>query len=91
MNNKTDQAKKQCVLIGEVVSDKMDKTATVVVQRRLKHPVYGKYITRSSRIKIHDSENQCVVGNRVSITLGVRQSKTKSWQLVKILEKSEAI
>ena len=73
---------------GKVVSDKMDKTITVVVERKVKHPVYGKYIRRSTKLHAHDEANECNVGDLVAITETRPYSKTKTWNLVKVLVRS---
>lgn len=76
--------------IGIVVSDKRDKTRTVAVDYQQKHKKYGKYLHRQAKFHIHDPENQCALGDRVEIT-GCRPiSKTKSWRLVKVVEKALA-
>jgi small subunit ribosomal protein S17 len=69
---------------GKVVSDKMNKTITVLIERRVKHPVYGKYVSKSSKIKAHDESNECKSGDTVTIKECRPLSKTKSWSLVKI-------
>lgn len=69
---------------GRVVSNKMDKTVTVLVERRVKHPVYGKYITRSSKIHAHDENNECGMGDTVIVEETRPLSKLKSWKLVRI-------
>ena len=71
---------------GRVVSNKMDKTITVLVERRVKHPVYGKYITRSSKLHAHDESNQCQLGDQVTVRESRPISKTKSWTLVSVDE-----
>ncbi len=73
------------VASGRVVSSKMDKTATVVLERLVKHPLYGKYIRRSSKLHIHDANNECQEGDLVSIEQCKPISKTKSWKLVKVI------
>jgi len=73
---------------GRVVSDKMHKTITVQVERRLQHPVYGKYMTRRTRLHAHDENNECKVGDLVMIEPSRPLSRTKSWRLVRILERS---
>lgn len=78
-------------LYGKVVSDKMDKTITVLIERRVKHPVYGKIISRSTRIKAHDENNQCGIGDLVSIKESRPLSRTKSWALVEIVEKAAVV
>jgi small subunit ribosomal protein S17 len=71
---------------GKVVSNKMDKTITVLVERVVKHPVYGKYIKRSTRLMAHDEQNVCQEGDTVSITSCRPLSKHKSFKLVEVLE-----
>lgn len=73
-------------LQGRVVSDKMDKTVTVKIERRVKHPVYGKYITRSSKVHAHDEENKASLGDTVVVAESRPFSKSKSWKLVEIVE-----
>ena len=75
-------------LIGRVVSNKMDKSITVLVERVVKHPVYGKYIKRSSKLMAHDELNQCKEGDVVSITSCRPLSKNKAFRLVDIVETS---
>ncbi len=76
------------VLTGKVVSDKMDKTITVMVERRVKHPLYGKYITRSTKLHAHDEKNECAMGDVVSIRESKPLSKTKTWMLQEVVEKA---
>ena len=76
---------------GTVVSTKMDKTITVLVERRIKHPLYGKYIKRSKKIHAHDEENQCQEGDLVTIEEPRPISKTKSWKLSSIDRKATII
>ena len=73
-------------LQGRVVSDKMDKTITVEVERRVKHPVYGKYITRSSKVHAHDEDNNAALGDVVLVKESRPISKSKSWKLVEVIE-----
>lgn len=80
--------KLQRSLTGTVTSDKMDKSATVVVERRVKHPLYGKFIKRSTKLHIHDENNECGTGDTVVIEQCRPVSKTKSWRLVKVVEKA---
>lgn len=80
--------KKSRSLAGRVVSDKANKTATVLVERRVKHPMYGKIMTRSSKIKVHDENNEAKTGDFVTISEGRPKSKTKSWILVSVDEKA---
>ena len=74
---------------GKVISDKMDKSATVMIERLVKHPVYGKYIRRSTKLHIHDAENTCQEGDMVTIEPCRPLSKTKSWNLVEVLGRSD--
>ena len=71
-------------LTGTVVSDRMDKTVVVVVERRVKHPLYGKYITRKSKVHVHDENNECGVGDVVTVCECRPISKTKAWRLASI-------
>ena len=75
-------------LTGRVISDKRDKTVTVVIERQVRHPVYGKYMRRSSKLHVHDEHNQCKSGDKVSIKQCRPLSKTKAWTLVQVLDKS---
>jgi small subunit ribosomal protein S17 len=74
---------------GLVVGDKMDKTVVVVVEDRVKHPLYGKVMRRTSRLKVHDENNACGIGDRVSIMETRPLSATKRWRVVEILEKAK--
>ena len=73
----------------KVISNKMDKSATVMVERKVKHPVYGKYIRRSTKLHIHDEENACQEGDTVIIQQCRPLSKTKSWRLVEVVGRGE--
>lgn len=75
--------------IGRVVSDKMDKTAVVSVERTTRHPLYGKIVRVTKKYKIHDPENACGIGDKVKIMETRPISKDKRWRLVEILEKSQ--
>ena len=77
------------VLQGLVVSDKMDKTVVVAVKDRFKHPLYGKVVRRTSRLKAHDENNECGVGDRVELMETRPTSATKRWRVVKVLEKAK--
>ncbi|MDJ0880835.1 MAG: 30S ribosomal protein S17 [Gammaproteobacteria bacterium] len=74
--------------IGSVISDRMDKTATVLIERKVKHPLYGKFMKKSTKLHVHDENNECSMGDTVQITECRPMSKTKSWTLVKVLEKA---
>jgi len=76
---------------GKVVSNKMDKTITVLIERRVKHPVYGKYITRSSKIHAHDENNVCSIGDTVKVTESRLISKSKTWKLLEVVESAEQV
>jgi small subunit ribosomal protein S17 len=76
---------------GRVVSDKMDKTITVLVERRVKHAVYGKYLTRSSKLHAHDEKNECSIGDVVTVYETRPLSKTKTWALLRIEERAETV
>lgn len=78
-------------LQGKVVSDKMDKTVTVLVERKVKHPLYGKVIRRSTKIHAHDEQNQYVVGDVVVIEETRPLSKTKSWLVKELVEKARTV
>ncbi|MCB1857078.1 MAG: 30S ribosomal protein S17 [Gammaproteobacteria bacterium] len=75
-------------LQGRVISDKSDKTISVMVERRVKHPLYGKFVTKSTKIHAHDESNECTVGDLVVIEQCRPLSKQKSWRLVKVVEKA---
>ena len=75
-------------LQGVVVSNKMNKTIVVRVTRRVKHPLYGKIVTKSTKLHVHDENNQCQEGDTVLIKESRPISKTKAWQLVELLEKA---
>jgi len=72
---------------GRVVSNKMDKTVTISVERIVKHPVYNKYIKRSSKLMAHDANNECHEGDLVSVTSSRPLSKNKKWVLVEVLQR----
>ncbi|MEZ5566964.1 MAG: 30S ribosomal protein S17 [Halioglobus sp.] len=83
--------KRTRVATGKVVSNKMDKTVTVLIERRVKHPVYGKYITRSSKIHAHDEDNQCGIGDTVTVAESRPISRTKTWKLLEIVESATPV
>ena len=74
---------------GYVVSDKMDKTVVVAVEDRVKHPLYGKVMRRTSKLKAHDEQNACGIGDRVLLMETRPLSATKRWRIVEILEKAK--
>lgn len=87
----SEETKKIRTLTGKVISDKMDKTITVLIERRVKHPLYGKYISKSSKLKAHDEENAGKIGDMVTISESRPLSKTKAWKLVKIEEQANRV
>lgn len=76
---------------GKVVSNKMDKTITVLIERRVKHPVYGKFMTRSSKIHAHDEKNECGIGDTVTVAQSRPISKTKTWKLLEVVESAPQV
>ena len=75
--------------VGRVVSDRMDKTAVVSIERLVKHPVYGRYVRRREKFKVHDEQNQCHVGDLIRFMETRRLSKDKRWRLVEVLERAK--
>ena len=75
--------------VGRVVSDKAEKTVTVMLERQVKHPLYGKYIKRSTKVHAHDEDNSCTEGDLVRISECRPISKLKSWRVVEILERAQ--
>jgi small subunit ribosomal protein S17 len=73
--------------VGVVMSNKMDKSIVVAVKRKVKHPIYGKYVNKTTKFVAHDDKNECSIGDTVSIMETRPLSKTKRWRLVEILEK----
>ncbi len=76
------------VMIGTVTSDKMDKTVVVSVETSVKHPIYGKIVKRTYKLKAHDENNECHVGDKVKVMETRPLSKDKRWRLVEIMEKA---
>lgn len=87
----SEQNKEAREIIGRVVSNKMDKTITVLVERREKHPVYKKFIKRSTKLHAHDENNECNEGDLVAIAQCRPLAKSKSWRLVRIDERAPLI
>jgi len=79
------------IVTGRVVSDKMNKSITVLVERRVKHPLYGKFVRKSSKLHAHDENNECKAGDVVSVQECRPLSKTKTWRLVEVIEKAADI
>ncbi len=90
MNDQEKSALKR-TLIGKVVSDKMDKTVSVLIERRVKHPLYGKIVRRSKKYLAHDETNQAKIGDTVEIQEGRPISKNKSWVLTKVVQVAQVI
>jgi small subunit ribosomal protein S17 len=87
-DTKLDEARVLRIQTGSVVSDKMNKSATVLIERKVKHPIYGKFMRKSTKFHIHDENNDCGVGDTVQISECRPVSKTKSWTLVKVVNKA---
>lgn len=87
----TQQAKRKRTLVGKVVSNKMDKTVVVLVERRVKHPIYGKIVMCSNKYKAHDETNQINEGDTVEIAEGRPISRSKSWSVVRLVEAARII
>ena len=85
---KKDEVKAQRTVIGRVVSDKMDKTVSVAIERLVKHPVYGKYIRRTSKLMAHDENNECKTGDRVTISECRPIAKNKAWRVIDVVERA---
>ena len=77
------------VKIGKVISDKMDKTIVVAIEESVKHPLYGKVVKRTYKLKAHDEENTCGIGDKVKVMETRPLSKDKRWRLVEIVEKAQ--
>ncbi len=77
------------VKIGKVISDKMDKTIVVAIEESVKHPLYGKVVKRTYKLKAHDEENVCGIGDKVKVMETRPLSKDKRWRLVEIVEKAQ--
>ncbi len=87
----TDKTGMNRTLVGRVVSDKMQETATVLVERRVKHPMYGKIIVRSKKYHAHNANNDAKTGDLVQIVECRPMSRTKTWQIAKLLERAEVL
>ena len=84
-------AKRQRTLVGKIVSDKMDKTVVVMVERRVKHPLLGKVVMRSAKYKAHDEANECKAGDTVEISETRPISRDKSWRVTRVVEAARII
>ena len=88
MNTETQQAKTKRQIQGDVISSSSDKTITVMVERKVMHPLYKKYIRRSTKLHVHDENNDCKTGDTVRIEACRPMSKTKCWRLVEIVSRA---
>ena len=79
------------VLTGKVVSNSRDKTIAVLIERRVRHPIYKKYIKRRTKVHAHDEKNECSLGDVVRVSESKPFSKTKTWALIEVIEKSVSI
>ena len=84
----SEENKVQRTIVGRVVSDKMDKTVSVAIDRLIKHPVYGKFIRRTTKVLAHVANNECKPGDRVAISECKPISKNKSWAVVEVVERA---
>ena len=82
------EQKTERTIVGRVVSNKMDKTVSVAIERLVKHPMYGKYIRRTTKVLAHDENNECQIGDTVSISETRPMSKRKSWAVVRVTERA---
>jgi small subunit ribosomal protein S17 len=87
----TEEIKVTRSLMGKVISNKMDKTITVLIERKVKHPVYGKYVKRSTKLHAHDASNECNEGDIVTVVACRPISKSKKWMLTNIVERATVV
>ena len=87
----SEETKAKRTVTGKVISNKMDKTITVLVERKVKHPVYGKYIKRSTKLHAHDASNECNEGDTVTVVACRPLSKSKKWMLENIVERATVV
>ena len=85
------EEKAKRTVTGRVTSNKMDKTITVMVERKVKHPVYGKYIKRSTKLHAHDASNECNEGDLVTVVACRPLSKSKKWMLENVVERATVV
>jgi len=85
----TEERKIRKQRVGVVTSNKMDKSITVSVERKLQHPIYGKFVKKSKKFMAHDEQNECNIGDLVKITESRPLSKSKRWRLIEIIEKAK--
>jgi small subunit ribosomal protein S17 len=88
-NNPTMERNLRKVRVGRVVSNKMDKSITVAVERKVKHPLYGKFMKKTSKVMAHDEKNECGIGDTVKVMETRPLSKNKRWRLVEVIEKAK--
>ena len=84
----SEQAADNRTLQGRVVSDKMDKSITVEIERRVKHPIYGKFVRKTTKVHAHDENNDCQIGDVVVVEQCRPISKTKKWRFIKLIERA---
>lgn len=87
----SEETKTKRSVTGKVISNKMDKTITVMIERKVKHPVYGKYIKRSTKLHAHDASNECSEGDIVTVVACRPLSKSKKWMLENIVERATVV
>jgi len=87
----SEETKTKRSVTGKVISNKMDKTITVMIERKVKHPFYGKYIKRSTKVHAHDASNECNEGDIVTVTACRPLSKSKKWMLENIVERATVV
>ncbi|MCW8977433.1 MAG: 30S ribosomal protein S17 [Marinobacter sp.] len=87
----SEETKTKRSVTGKVISNKMDKTITVMIERKVKHPVYGKYIKRSTKVHAHDASNECNEGDTVTVVACRPLSKSKKWMLENIVERATVV
>jgi small subunit ribosomal protein S17 len=87
----SEEQKIERTVVGRVISDRMDKSATVLIERRVRHPLYGKYVRRSTKLHVHDENNECRQGDTVRVRECRPISKTKNWTLVEIVERAPGV
>jgi small subunit ribosomal protein S17 len=85
----TEERNRRKIRTGRVVSDRMEKTAVVSIERLVKHPVYGRYVRRRGKFKVHDEKNECHVGDLIRFMETRRMSKDKRWRVVEVVERAK--
>lgn len=88
VENNIEQTASQRTMVGKVISDKMNKTIVVQIERKIKHPLYGKYVRRFSKMYVHDETNTCHIGDMVKIKQSRPLSKLKRWVLLEVITKA---